>query len=210
MTNDSHDELSFHVADGFEPLGHTGVQWPSLKDDSTEPPTDVVVVTDELLRTVEPPGVTPRAAPDEAGLLDTMKSPAVRLPSLPVPAGPTTNEALKAIRPQPRRWVMVAIAATFVVALFGGLLLREAPALQPQPQPQPRALVTVDPLPPPPLVPAVPELELVEFPAVSPAPKPAEVVEPAAPSEPPSRRVSRPARRPTRTVPATDLLDVWQ
>ena len=208
MTNDSNDELSFHVADGFEPLGHTGVQWPSLKDSSTEPPTDVVVLTDELLRSVEPPGVTPSAAVQEPGLLDTMKSPAVRVPSLPVPAGPTTNEALKAIRPRPRRWVMVAIAATFVVALFGGLLLRES--LTPAPQPQPH--VAADPLTPPPLLPAVPELELVEFPVASPTPPPVEVVQQAArPTEPAPTRHSRPAsRRPARTVPATDLLDVWQ
>lgn len=292
MTNDSHDELSFHVADGFEPvdqerqtpdlLRHTGVQWPSLKDDSTEPPTDVVVLTDELLRSAEGLGVTPSAheerapalpartvtpasaastqtprtvtpsgaasygaqrprtltpaaaasngavastqtprtvtpelattaapvaavAPSEA-LLDTMKSPAVRVASLPLPAGPTTTEALQAIRP--RRWVMVAVVATLVVAVFGGLLLREAVSA-PAPTPSVAA-----PLSAPPLLPAVPELELVEFPQTAP---PLEVAvqqpatEPPPASDPPaSRHHSRPARRPTRTVPATDLLDAWQ
>lgn len=206
MTNDSNDELSFHVADGFEPVAHTGVQWPSLKDSSTEPPTDVVVLNDELLRSVEAPGVTPSAAVHEPGLLDTMKSPAVRVPSLPVPVGPTTNEALKAIHPRGGRWVVVAIAATFVVALFGGLLLRGS-VTEPTPSP-----VAVEPLSPPPLLPAVPELELVEFPAASPTPPPVEVVQQALkPAEPAPTRHSRPAaRRPTHTVPATDLLDVWQ
>jgi hypothetical protein len=233
MTNDSDDELSFNLADGFEPpdlerhpgdlLGHTGVQWPALKADSKEPPTDVVALTDELLRSVNPPGVSPPEPPVAPQLLERsrssgssvqklMSAPAVGVPSLSVPAGPTTSEALQAIRP--RRWLMVAIASTLVVALFGGLLLRQSLSTPMKPRaaaldaPRPTSAPN-EPLTEPPLLPAPPalELELLEFPVPAPA-RPVEVVEQVPPT--PAPRPSRPARRAVRAGPATDLLDVWQ
>jgi hypothetical protein len=212
MTNendpDGLDDLFFSLADDFHAglkdlPRQTGVQWRALRDDSLEPPTDVVVLTDALLASVAPPPGHEEAA------LDTLRSPVERALALPIPfaapnaqaaAGPTTKEALQAIRPN--RWVAVSIAALVGVAFFGGLLLRSSPARVAAEGAGPMQALAL-----PPLVeaPIEPTFEPFPAPAATPdreaevaAAKPTQLAVPSTVAAPP---MVTPAARPAAPVP---------
>jgi hypothetical protein len=197
------DELSFSLAAellaGARDLpAHTQLQWPSLKDDSQEPPTDAVVLTDALLAAVE---ASPKLEMTQPLLREHLPA---SIPEASPPAlGPTTKEAFQAIRPS--RWVAVSAVALVGVALFGGLLLRASRgAIAGERQ------TTLKPVTrPPPVEPPV-EATFAPFPAevVAPSGVPPTVT-PVSPRSPASKPASK--RRPTRAeATEVDALEAWQ
>lgn len=188
------------------------------------------VVVDDALEVASP---APRRSPPnvvaapsfEFGAAARGASSIPRELPMPMPAfmtepGPTTGEALRAIRP--RRWAALAVLGLIGVAVFGGLLWSEL--RRPTPG---RAESLALSLIPPPLLSVPVDDEFVAFPKVAVLPRVDEprVEEPPPPPAPvvvPSRRVEEPAPKsrstprtrpsPARTKGATqpDLLDAWQ